>query len=788
MAPIVRLSDSSTPLLAGSINPPGSFAQQGQLSWVDLGKTVVHASVNLLRRYSAANIDTYTILAGQHVAASFRFGRQGRERFVQAVTTLPSMGSMGQLYHFGFGVDTIIRSLATTEEGGCLVVLCAAAAECYQEEHAAGIMWDLVRCHRAPDAFMPSTMQWKALVSVCAGSLSLSTFPKIAEHFMSLDDAGHTARGLSSPDTMARALLGIGEVSLGKYEAITICGPSDLGWLAAIAEWMLDLRISISTLDGKLLHQNFEGAKHAQVRFLLSTHIEKNQGMDVGVLATTYHLRDFTEVINVRDRTMLESKVCGRVPWSSALSDTFGSYFKTCLEDMPEAFGKALGCAARLFEAVARAEPMIGPSAKLTCFSYFSSSHGPNFVSFVCNEFSELKVVRPEMDEGVNQTAENALAAYEACLVNISSVCKCEICKAKNTKDGRISFDGRFCLVCMLETILVLARSLSGISVAEGLSPLLSGLQAFYHRQVQVHVQTMEGRRPQLKNLPNHLKKLSFILELSYPVSTRQEARGNYHQNVLDIPRVADAARLFGRGNVEKLSYTDGDFVSAISIGGITVFLDILLDISDDLDRIGLCHVIPGRINAHDRIYQYISDLSDLSPAGRDYLKRTAGGYSETCPDPTCLKFGYSSVSLVALESIDSLQVGLKTSDPKLPIHMVGPTQCTLAYLKSCGLVTCTCTEGINYDVPLEASNRIRLLDREGLGAIWHFKGNMLSRFIALLQTQYFPTDPHDEEFTPLVREYECLQCCISTARQLASYVVILSKNDASPRALEYTV
>ena len=278
MAPILRLSDASTPLLSRSLSlsSAGGFPQQGQLSWVDLGKTVVHASVNLLRRYSAANIDTYTILAGQHVAGSFQFGQQGRQRFVKAITILPTMQSMGNVFHFGFGIDSIIRSPATTEEGGCLVVLCAAAAKCYQEEHAASIIWELVRCHRAPDAFMPSTIQWKALVAACAGSLSLSNFPKIAEHFMSLHDAGRTARGLSSPDTMAHALLGIGKVSLGQSEAIRISGPSDLGWLAAIAEWMLDLRISISDPQGKILHQNCEGANHAQVYFLLSTNPEMN--------------------------------------------------------------------------------------------------------------------------------------------------------------------------------------------------------------------------------------------------------------------------------------------------------------------------------------------------------------------------------------------------------------------------------------------------------------------------------------------------------------------------------
>ena len=505
------------------------------------------------------------------------------------------------------------------------------------------------------------------------------------------------------------------------------------------------------------------------------------------VIATTYHLRDFTQVINVRDRNLLESKVCGRVPWGTALSDTFGSYFTTCLEGMPEAFGKALGCAARLFEAVANVEPMIVGSARWSCFSYSSSSHGKGFVSFVCNQFAELKAVRYEMDERVSQTTEDALAKYEACLVNLSSAFRCDICKAKSKKKAQDSFDGRFCLVYMLETILVLGRSLSGIIVAEELLPLLSGLQAFYYRQVQVHVQAMNGKAVHLKSIPSHLKKLAFILEIGYPISTRQQARENYYQNALHIPRLADAARLFGRGDVERLSYKDGDFVSAITIGGITAFLDALLDPSDDPDHIGLCHVIPGRINAHDRTYTYVSDLSDLNAAGRDYIKKSNEVYPQGHPSLSDLTFGYSGVSLVVSESIDSLQVGLKTEDTKLPRHIVGPTQYTHLYLRSCGLVSCDCTEVSHHDLSMEAPDQMRLLDDQGLTAIWHYKGNMLSRFIALLQAQCFKIDPGDEEFVPLVRSHECLRCCISTARQLGKYVLIFSRNDSFTNSLEYT-
>lgn len=233
MASSLTLRDaSSAGLLSSRFDSSGSFQQQGQWSWVDLGKTAVYASLNLLGRYAAADINPYTIAVGQVVAGSFQFSPEGRKRFEQAIMSLPSMQSMGNIVHFGFGVDSVIRNLATTEEGGCLVTLCAAAAECYPEDQVANIMWELVRCYKTPDSLTPSALQWKALIRACAGSLSTSKFPKIAEQLIGLeqrsrgndgnDRSRHKIRGYSSPDTIAKALLAIGQVSTGKLVSVSV--------------------------------------------------------------------------------------------------------------------------------------------------------------------------------------------------------------------------------------------------------------------------------------------------------------------------------------------------------------------------------------------------------------------------------------------------------------------------------------------------------------------------------------------------------------------------------------
>ena len=756
MSRSLTLSDASAPLLARRLNPPGSFPQSGSWSWVDLGKTTVQASIGVLQRYSAADIDTYTLLVGQIVVAgSFLFGSKGRRRVEEAITSLPSMRSLGKIIHFGFGIDSVIRSLATTEEGACLVVLCAAAAECYPEDQAASIMWEMVRCYEAPDSFRPSAIQWKALIRACAGSLSLSSFPEVAEHFFRLCSRGggvpcdHPGiRSCSSSNSLAQALLGIGKVSTGELESITITGSSDAGWLAAIAEWMLDLRIVIVAFDGTLLHRNYDDTEQAHIRFLIDERNTEDSSKDLEIRTRTYHLQDYTDLLKTREGIKEQAIVCGRIPWSKALSATFGSYFNQFYQ-LKEAFGQALGSAARIFEAVKNAEFELDGYFTSNCSSYFASSYGKGFVNFACKRFPELNDFRPEMDQGASKSAEEALAAYRACCVIIASTCNCGECPAPG-------FRRSFCLVFILETILFMTRSLSGIEVTEGLDPLLIGLQAFYQRQRDLHTHVFRGGLA----ASERFKCMNFIIE------------GANRDEKLVIARLADAVRLFARGRAQGIAHPGDGAVSAITVGGITVFLDALIDISDDPERIGLCHVIPGRIHAHGRDFTNITDLDDLDPDGLDYRGKSRPAGSRDRIKISDLVDGYRNISLVASESVTSLRAGLCTIDSRLPRVILGLAGFTHRYLQSFGLVHCTCFESEAISSEAATSRTVEQLDE--VDNCWHFQGTMISRLIALVIIS-------DLRFRKIVRTQECLNCCKQMAAILGeSYegTLILSKSD----------
>ena len=69
------------------------------------------------------------------------------------------MGTIGDIIHFGFGIDSVVRKLVDLDQGRVLVALCAATVECYHKDHAANIAWELVQLNCDLDHFTPSAPQ-----------------------------------------------------------------------------------------------------------------------------------------------------------------------------------------------------------------------------------------------------------------------------------------------------------------------------------------------------------------------------------------------------------------------------------------------------------------------------------------------------------------------------------------------------------------------------------------------------------------------------------------------------
>ena len=137
-----------------------------------------------------------------------------------------------------------------TEEGFVCLALCGALNEFYHETIAASILHELARSLNAPRQFVPSLIQWKALLKSCAGVFTTSGFGVLA-----MDYAGKRPDGwltyqteqprtaCAMPKSIAKALIGIAKVSKGDLSRIMITGDNDIGFLAAFCQFFLGLSL-----------------------------------------------------------------------------------------------------------------------------------------------------------------------------------------------------------------------------------------------------------------------------------------------------------------------------------------------------------------------------------------------------------------------------------------------------------------------------------------------------------------------------------------------------------------
>lgn len=436
-----------------------NFPQSGSWSMIDLAKLPVQHAVAMLSRYAAGRVNPYTVLVGEAVGMTFRMGRQGRLNIENALSKLPQVSTLGNTLEIGFGVEDVTRLMAKSDGGAMLLGLCAALKECFSDGIAIEVLLEYARSTKADSQWMPSNLEWRNLLDACAGALAASNFATRAEVFMGLanDEPRLSAyrsyvssptvtRGCSAPKSIADALVALSKLSLDQMDSVTIRGEPDAGWLGAVAEWFLDLRITIiDESSGATLYMNHTESVETQVRIVYASRTagdhptvdqiallppsspsgelppkkkrRKYELQPVQIKDRTYHLdlEEVTDQILLGNPEYNAHVVSGRVEWKKVLRSTFMSDF-TNLMSVSQTVGSAIGSAARIFRAVATADQKI-PSIYLgACTSYCNAASGNGFVANVINWFPELGELQKSSERAAGASFEEAKKEYEKCI------------------------------------------------------------------------------------------------------------------------------------------------------------------------------------------------------------------------------------------------------------------------------------------------------------------------------------------------------------------------------------
>lgn len=613
---------------------------------LDLSKLPVQATLGILSRYSAARVNPYTALVGEVLCQSFQLTATGRKNLEKAVGSLKVVGSLGDTLEFGFGMEDVVRTMAKTERGCVCLALCAALKECYSDDIAVEVLLEMARLVNVDGRYMPSSQSWKDLLSACAGTLSASKFPFLAEHLMQLPkDDGRlgafqrlaapptSVRSCSRPGSIAEALSGLARISRGEMQAMTLYGGSDAGWLAALAEWLLDLKVMISNFDGTLYYTNGD-AESIQVNVVMR---KKNDEISPDILAaeTTFVLNDVSQIFEKEARSPNAVVVSGRLEWKHALSSAFLSDFKRLME-ISHTLGDCIGSAARLFKGLVQADEAFPFKYRLACTSYSDASHGAGLVLNTIQWFPELQRLKDIMLTSVSQDLASAQKRYEACISVIRSHCNCITCQSKTTghdvfeegdeddvpmtpapeddeapdspmgnesdADDESTEDwdpDKFCEVVITETIIFLSRALSNVLLEdENLLPTRSGLELAYGRQMNHRLSAPLGR-----SALREVGPIAFCLDFDNNFSFGMQEN---NEEGIEV-RLQTALELFA-GRRPPSSNSN---YSALCANGICAFLDIISETSSggaEIESASKIHILPGRISHEKKSYNMLID------------------------------------------------------------------------------------------------------------------------------------------------------------------------------------
>ncbi|KAL8747504.1 MAG: hypothetical protein Q9190_000633 [Brigantiaea leucoxantha] len=628
----------------GIVPHSNQLQQQGTVDWGQLAGNLIHFTIDALSRYSAANIDIYTLQIGQLICSQFVLSIDGRRRVSEALSKLRHFGSFGNAIWFGFGLRHIVRTLQMTEQGFMCLALCASLLECYHEDVASEILNEMTKSLKAPPELTPSLSQWKALLHACNGTFATTSLGERIGHYTQLctHDWGMDGRtqkqkdGCASPDSIADVLRGIGAVTRGQMISITVVGNNNACIIAAPAEWLFGLRITIyHPLDQKELFTNCPGQPPQLVICFEpnATATEQHaETIQLRCIGKTYHLKDTTPFLQLRSEISTAFNR-GRVPWTALLKTVFGGDFESIYNNETLTLAKAIGAAARLFRAIVSAEAGVAMPLIKDWDTYTKGSSGRDYIANIVEWLPELAPLRRRMETACQISFEDAKVQYENQIAKLQRICSCYVCASGDSmqsadqgedilqeelpghsrvkkeihKQSSATRDNseRFCQVVIVETIITLGRELSKVIIEHDLLPKRLGLETLYRSQ--------ESRRTESKNKLGLFSSLGPVIDSMMNDNYKDSLLEEFGPFALICLRRASGPRAAMKACLEifaGVSYYDSQSAEpcAISHNGICVWLGILQEISDEPEVSDKIHIAPGSIEHLGKPFDHVVD------------------------------------------------------------------------------------------------------------------------------------------------------------------------------------
>ncbi|KAL6716659.1 hypothetical protein ACLMJK_006227 [Lecanora helva] len=705
----------------------GNSPFQATIEIISGTKLTYNIASTLMNSLAANRVDTHAFTVCLKIGKALDWSPEGRNRFHYAMENLGVVSAWERILQFGFRWEGPMGGILKLEDGERFAALTACLTEIYKDGIVAEIYIELLKiivernkddpCLK--DVFIPSKLQLESVVKRFAGIFSTSQYATSVEDYMSMDNHGvvtggtqtkkrstrdATSRTIAYPECIAKALYELLELSRdgSKTQQVVLVGGADAPAIAAIGRWLIDLptkvyrEVNSVKVDATGPELQSEGKPRVIVVFSEDPQKSETSNLRQARVVLLHQVKD---IIKNNKSPNPEPVVAGRCRWNNVLFRTFGDSFRSLVHGMHVQFASALGCAARVFQALAQGDETLPHQWLVGCQTYVSTSFGPDYIFFALDRFPELqsalRKVNPQMQERVRLPYREAQAQLEDSLSNISMVCRCKVCwlngeaqprESKVTPDDRQTSKEWYCLTALATTIIRLVRVLSVIDlIDEKLLLKREGIEWFYNQQALRH----QRHRQMTKTHTNARDEL-------------------YVTRILDFARLDKSAPEFSPLAVAIALYS-GDQrysdlepdTSAFVSQGICAYLRILEDPSHDARRVSRVCVIPGCIEFNERRYGGIQDF------GFDPFQNTQSNFkTETRPNHCisestqrlariCVSRCSNDMKLCVRERLDHsllpwLEVGFSVTESNREVlEWLGPARAVGNITRGTGLTMC---------------------------------------------------------------------------------------------------
>ena len=573
---------------------PSAFIQQGTVDWPYLARASVRASVSVLTRLSGGGVELWTAAFAQVLLGTIRLSTEGEAHVNGALAKLYSFGTHGNLIYYGFGVKHIVRDLADSAEGMATLAICSTIVEVHSPSISTQILQEYAKLYgsNSEGNLMPSFRQWECLVNSCSGVLATSPFGSVVEFFMRFCPS---ARMCGDPKEVARALEGLARISSGLMKSMVLIGNSECGFLAAIAQWLLSLRVVIQDTAGNIVYPSI-GADATDYQLMVLYSEDERSSKGISRTADTYYIDNVKELL---PDSVGADYLSGRVEWGNAITQTFGLFTRKLFQT-PGILGETIGSAARIYSTPNGTVPLRSGSLQPRSKRYGPDVSGRAFVELACKTLPELADSKGAMDLAVERSYDDACLHFEKAMLILKELCGCsENCNPPAEKAPFIYLGDRdsierlpehlhgSCLRLLALTTVQLIRQMSTVaSMPTDLCPKRRGLERLYD-EIQ-------------KNYSHHRNDYDMLYVLD-------------SESLIDL-----AALVFGVDQpfayTEKAYGQHRDQATVFVNGGLCFIMDSVIRLSSRAEDALRVHIVPGHVEWKQRIYAKVRDGVSGSP------------------------------------------------------------------------------------------------------------------------------------------------------------------------------